>query len=58
MPVLPHSGLPAVTLFGEGEDWDKIRQRLESVGELAEEPAAWYRLRVPVMSHSGRTFVT
>ncbi|OTA80563.1 hypothetical protein M434DRAFT_86236 [Hypoxylon sp. CO27-5] len=49
-------GIPSVTLLGEKEDWIKIRNRLDFLPRLGEEPQQFGRLLVPVLNYFVRSF--
>ena len=49
-------GLPSVTLLGVREDWLEIRQRLEMLPQLGNEPTEFYQLLKPILSHFVESF--
>lgn len=44
-------GLPSVTLLGQKKDWVDLRQRLDKIGRLGDEPALFANLLKPVLDH-------
>ncbi|KAI1412124.1 hypothetical protein F5Y13DRAFT_47664 [Hypoxylon sp. FL1857] len=49
-------GIPSVTLLGEKEDWIKIRDRLDFLPQLGEEPEQFARLLRAVLGYFIRSF--
>ena len=49
-------GLPAVTLLGEKQDWQKIQRKLERLPTFGKEAAEWYTLLNPVLSRFVKSF--
>ncbi|GJJ78992.1 hypothetical protein EMPS_11351 [Entomortierella parvispora] len=49
-------GLPAVTLLGEKEDWDKILDKIEKLKEYGEVTTQWHGLLKPVLTGFVNTF--
>ncbi|KAK3831971.1 MAG: hypothetical protein J3R72DRAFT_425237 [Linnemannia gamsii] len=49
-------GLPAVTLLGEKEDWEKILARIEKLTEYGEETTQWRDLLKAVLTRFVETF--
>ncbi|GJJ78991.1 hypothetical protein EMPS_11350 [Entomortierella parvispora] len=49
-------GLPAVTLLGEKEDWEKMLDKVEKLKDYGTETTQWYNVLRPVLSGFVNTF--
>ncbi|KAF9373495.1 hypothetical protein CPC16_001833 [Podila verticillata] len=49
-------GLPAVTLLGEKDDWEKLLVRIEKLTEYGEETTQWHNLLKAVLTNFVETF--
>jgi uncharacterized protein DUF4419 len=51
-------GLPSITLQGEVEDWEAIRERAKKLASFGKEPVKWYKLLAPVLDGFVESFTS